>query len=50
VFTDHGWRDFRLSENLDGDKSFQLHVKMKEIPGDKWQGDITIMDWPGTVV
>jgi hypothetical protein len=50
VFMNHGWRDLRLFAKLDDDKSYQLHVKMKEVPSNEWQGHITAMDRLGTVV
>jgi Polyketide synthase dehydratase N-terminal domain len=50
VFMNHGWRGFCLFEKLHRDKAYQLHVKMHEVPGNRWQGDITIMDEHANIV
>ena len=44
VFINHGWGGFRIFEPLQRDKEYQVHARMCETPGRKWEGNLTILD------
>lgn len=44
VFVNHGWESFQLFEKLTPDKRYETHVKMSDMSGKMWKGDITVLD------
>jgi len=44
VFVNHGWRNFQLFERISDNKAYQMLVKMSELPGNAWAGDLLVLD------
>ncbi|KAH8691644.1 polyketide synthase [Talaromyces proteolyticus] len=44
VFMNHGWDSFAMIENLSKEKVYDIHASMHEDSGNKWKGDITILN------
>lgn len=44
VFINHGWDSMQLIDAIDETKTYETHVKMHEIGGNLWKGDVTIFD------
>lgn len=44
VFINHGWDSMQLFEAIDESKTYETHVKMRDVGGSLWKGDVTIFD------